>query len=449
MLAITDSFLLRTVPPVVCALFLARCSLNGGEGEDIAGTDTSAGGGDTGAETDTDNDTDTDTDAHTDADADIDADADAGTATSIGIPGTAVETDSDAALFAGLVSACASDGGVSGTVPVPLRETGFRVGAALKASLLALPEYAEVASREFNYVTAVNDMKWESTEPEPGVFTFEAADQVAAFASEHDMLVKGHTLVWHNQLPAWMSELQGESAVRNALTQHIETVVGHFRDEYPGRVVAWDVVNEAVIGPGDPVTLRDSVFYRELGEGYVAEAFHLARQVDPDLQLIYNDYGIEDMGPKSNAAFEWIREMVNAGVPVDGVGFQMHTGVLPGPQGEEFAENLARYTELGLTVNISEMDVSLCQGYETREEALLAQRVRYNDLVSACVQNPRCDAVTFWGFTDAHTWLDRFGPCDGDDFKPWPLLFNESYSRKPAWWGVYDALTGCIQETSD
>ncbi len=375
-------------------------------------------------------------------------DGDAGTATSTGIPGTEVETDSDAALLASLISACASDGGVSETGPVALRGNGFRIGAALKASLLELPEYAEVAAREFNYVTAVNDMKWERTEPEPGVFSFGPADQVVAFASENDMLVKGHTLVWHNQLPDWMSELQGESAVRDALTQHIEMVVSHFRDEYPGRVVAWDVVNEALASQGDTVTHRDAVFYRELGEGYVAEAFHLARQVDPDVQLIYNDYGIEDMGPKSNATFEWIRDMLNAGVPVDGVGFQMHTTVIPGPQGEEFAQNIARYTELGLTVNISEMDVSLCQGYETREEALLAQRVRYNDLVSACVQNPRCDAVTFWGFSDAYTWLDRYGPCDRDDFKPWPLVFSENYSRKPAWWGVYDALTGCIQEAS-
>jgi len=348
----------------------------------------------------------------------------------------------DAARF---VSACASeDAEATGEPPPGLRETGQRVGVALSAARLGDTVYADTAAREFNMVTPENEMKWDAIEPAPGSFRFTAADAIVEFAAEHDMQVRGHTLVWHSQLPDWATELEGAVAVREAMRRHIETTVAHFRDEFPGRVTAWDVVNEALDSNDDEVTYRDSVFYTELGESFVAEAFEMARQADPRALLFYNDYGIESLGAKSQATFEMLRDLVEAGVPIDGIGFQMHTlGIDRGPTRQDFAQNVERYVELGLLVTISEMDVSLCLGFDSPTQALAEQRVRYNQLLGTCLQHPECDSVTLWGVGDSDSWLNSYRPCDNPNFEPWPLAFDDEYQRKPAWSGAFDALTGC------
>lgn len=340
--------------------------------------------------------------------------------------------------------------GSSPELPQTFRETERLVGVAVSATALADPAYAETVAAQFNQLVAENEMKWDAIEPSPGVFDFSRADTIVAFAQEHGMVVRGHTLVWHSQLPAWMQELTGVDAVREAMTRHIQTVVGHFRDTFPGTVVAWDVVNEALNAQGGMAVYRDSPFYRELGEGFIAEAFQIARDTDPDALLYYNDFGVEGTnGAKSNATFDMVSALVAANVPINGMGFQMHTGPLDqGPGAADFQANIARYAALGLQVEVTEMDVTLCS-IGANVLGLELQRYRYNRIVSACFASPACRSISLWGVSDPNSWLNTNGCTQGMimlETQPSPLAFDSSFARKPAWWGVHDALTGCTYQ---
>jgi len=308
------------------------------------------------------------------------------------------------------------------------RIAGRRVGAAVQTSLLAGdPDYSATFQRHFDYATAEWEMKWDVTEPEPGLFDFSRGDQIVDFALARDIQVKGHTLIWHQQLPGWVGELSTPE-LRIAFEDHIREVAGHFS----GRIHAWDVVNEAVADDGSG--LRQTPFLRGLGPGYVAEAFRLAREADPQALLFYNDYGAEGLNAKSDRVYELVRGLVEAGAPVDGVGLQMHVSAAGYPPASDIAANMRRLAELGLLVQITEMDVRIAQLAGTLDGRLERQREVYREIVAVCVAEPACDAVTFWGFTDAHSWVDSFfGPDD-------PLLFDAQYRPKPAFFGVEDAL---------
>ena len=191
---------------------------------------------------------------------------------------------------------------------------------------------------------------------------------------------------------------------------------------------AWDVVNEAVSDDG--AGLRDTVFRQKLGDGYIAEAFRLAREVDPAALLFYNDYGGEGMGAKSNRIFELLRSLLADGVPIDGVGLQMHVSANSRPSDASIAANMRRLADLGLRVHISEMDVKVNGVAGSTDQKLDAQKSAYKSIVAVCLAEPRCEAVPFWGVTDAHSWIA------GDT----PLLFDAQYAPKPAYAGVLDAL---------
>jgi endo-1,4-beta-xylanase len=315
----------------------------------------------------------------------------------------------------------------------PLRDAGAvsgrLVGAAVFSSRLGSDaSYTGAAARHFSYVTAEWEMKWDPVQRTPGAFDFAGADRIVAFAEANGMRVKGHALVWHGATPAWVGALSPPE-LRIAVEDHIRTVAGRYR----GRLWAWDVVNEA-IGDSQP-GLRSTVFSRGLGSDYVAEAFRLARQADPEAELVYNDYGAEGLGRKSNDVYDLVRDLRRRGL-VDGVGLQMHLSAASFPAVADIRANIQRLADLGLQVNISEMDVRVAGVAGDRAAKLERQRQVYRDVVAACVAVPRCEAVTFWGFTDAHSWVDGFfGPDD-------PLLLDEQYRAKPAFFGVQDAFLG-------
>jgi endo-1,4-beta-xylanase len=270
-------------------------------------------------------------------------------------------------------------------------------------------------------------MKWDPVQRQPGVYEFAAADRIVAFAEARGMRVRGHALVWHGATPAWVGALSAPE-LRIAVEDHIRTVAGRYR----GRIYAWDVVNEAVADDGSG--LRDTVFRQKLGEGYIDLAFRAAREADPDVLLVYNDYGAEGRGRKSDAVYDLLRRLRDRGVPVGGVGLQMHVAAQGRPATGEIASNMRRLAELGLLVNISEMDVRIRNVAGDTAARLAVQRREYEEIVTACVAEPRCHAVTFWGFTDRYSWIDSFfGPDD-------PLLFDDAYAAKPAFFGVQDAL---------
>jgi endo-1,4-beta-xylanase len=268
-----------------------------------------------------------------------------------------------------------------------------------------------IITKQFNQISPENLLKFQPVHPAADRYAFEAQDRYVQFGVDRKMQVIGHTLVWHQQTPAWVFQgADGTPADRETLLarmrDHIHTVVGR----YKGKIHGWDVVNEAIddAQPG----LRSTVFSRGLGPGYVAEAFRLARQADPDAQLVYNDYGGEGLNRKSNDVYELVRELKQRGL-VDGVGLQMHVSATSLPPVADIAANIRRLAALGLQVNISEMDVRVRDVPGDAAAKLARQRQVYRDVVAACVAEPRCEAVTFWGFTDAHSWIDgSFGLDD-------------------------------------
>jgi endo-1,4-beta-xylanase len=319
--------------------------------------------------------------------------------------------------------------------PDPLRDAaaaaGKLLGAAIQSSYLSEAPYNATLSRHFSYVTAEYEMKWDPVQRTPGVYDFTGADAIVTFAEARGMRVKGHALVWHGATPAWVSTLS-EPELRIAMEDHIRTVAGRYR----GRVYAWDVVNEAVADEGQPNTggLRNTVFLQGLGPGYIAEAFRLARKAAPDARLYYNEYAIEGSNAKFERMYALVKSLVDDRVPIDGVGFQMHVEGQSYPPASQIARNMQRLAELGLAVNISEMDVRIRLVPGDLATRLETQKRAYREIVGVCVAQPLCDGVTFWGFTDRYSWIDSFfGPDD-------PLLFNEIYGAKPAAYGVQDAL---------
>jgi endo-1,4-beta-xylanase len=343
-----------------------------------------------------------------------------------------------AMIVSAAAMACGKSGPTSPGAPAappasvePLRQAaaaaGKLVGAATQSAFLGTVAHADVVSRHFSYLTAEYEMKWGAIERIRGIRSFSGGDALVAFAQANGLQVKGHALVWHGSVPSWAEPLPAAD-LRTALEDHIRVVGAHYR----GRLLAWDVVNEAVADSG--AGLRDTIFRQRLGDQYIADAFRLAREADPQALLFYNDYGGEGMSQKSNRIYDLVKDLLAQGVPIDGVGLQMHVSVTNRPSDASIAANMRRLADLGLLVNISEMDVRIRDVPGSQQARLEQQRSVYRSIVGLCVAEPRCDAVTFWGVSDAHSWIDaQFGPDD-------PLLFDEQYAPKPAFFGVLDAF---------
>jgi endo-1,4-beta-xylanase len=258
-----------------------------------------------------------------------------------------------------------------GTEADPLRDAattaGRLVGAAVQAGYLGDPRYSAVLSRHFNYLTAEYEMKWGSTGQSPGAENYGAGDAIASYAQSRNMQLKGHALIWHGSTPAYLSGLSAAD-FRIAFEQHIRATADHYR----GRVLAWDVVNEAIADDGSG--LRDTIFRQKLGDDYIADAFRLAREADPSALLFYNDYGGEGSGSKSNRIYELVKGLLAQRVPIDGVGLQMHVTATGRPSDGSLAANMRRLADLGLLVNISEMDVRIRDVPGSTQARLDAQR---------------------------------------------------------------------------
>jgi endo-1,4-beta-xylanase len=330
----------------------------------------------------------------------------------------------------------------AGTENPPLRAAAEaahkRIGTALMSGRLNDPAVRALLARQFDSLTPENEMKWASVEPQPGVFAFAAGDRLVAFAHENDLRMRGHTLIWHMQLPGWARRLPRDE-LRAALDRHITGVAGHWR----GQIGAWDVVNEA-LADGDSGALRADSPFTALGPDFIDQAFRLAHQADPQAQLFYNDYEIEGVGvAKSEAAFALCKRLKEAGVPITGIGFQMHVDPRHWPPVDAIRANIARYAALGLLVEFTEMDVPVGELPGSAEQKLDQQRVIAHDIVAACVAESACAAVTFWGLTDRDSWLNdpQWGKLRGSGPHR-PLLFDAQLHPKPIVQGLLAAFAG-------
>ena len=312
------------------------------------------------------------------------------------------------------------------------------LGCAVNAAYLGEAAYTTAVAREFNMLEPEDAMKWEVVHPEAHRFDFGPGDRIVSFAEAHAMKVRGHTLVWHKQLPPWLSD-KGHAATDlfELLHEHIRQVVTHYR----GRVFAWDVANEAFDENGRlRSTLwldRPGIGLQERGTAYIEQAFRWAREADPDALLFYNDAEAEEVNVKSDAIYAMVRDFRSRGVPIDGVGMQMHVTV-NGVNVKSIRENLERFTALGVQVHITEMDVALQVAASGAASAsdLERQAQVYEEITQACLAFKGCTALEAWGVTDKYSWIGHHSAGKQGA----ALLLDRSYHAKPAYYAVGRAL---------
>ncbi len=316
-----------------------------------------------------------------------------------------------------------------------------------------------IIASQFNAISPENVLKWERVHPRPDTYDFMLPDQYVALGEKHHMFIVGHTLVWHNQVPAWVfRDEKGNLVDRETLLQrmreHIHTVVGR----YKGRIHSWDVVNEALNEDG---TLRQSLWLKIIGEDYIEKAFQYAHEADPQAQLTYNDYSLENSAKRSGA-IALLRKLKEEGIPITTVGLQGHDS-LTWPSLEDEDVTIAAFAKLGLKVAISELDIDVlpkANKQQTAEVSLHIQQdparnpyagglpdavqqqlaKRYADLFEIYWKHRDVvSRVTFWGLTDGDSWLNNW-PIRGRT--SYPLLFDRSGQPKPALTAVIHVAAG-------
>ncbi len=312
------------------------------------------------------------------------------------------------------------------------------------------PRGDPIIKAQFNSISPENVLKWESVHPQPDRYDFEAADRYVAFGETNHMFIIGHTLVWHNQTPAWVFQAAGgtnavdRDTLLARMRDHIHRVVGR----YKGRIKGWDVVNEAINEDG---TWRQTPWYQIIGEEFVAKAFQFAHEADPEAELYYNEFALE-IAPKRNGVIALIRKLQAQGVPITGIGSQMHVW-MDWPTAAATDDSLTELAKLGLKINVTELDVSLLpdarryRGADLTTNAAMRAELdlypnglpgslqeaftkRYADLFGVFLKHRGLiDRVTFWGVTDADTWLNYWPVHPRTDY---PSLFDRQGRTKPA-----------------
>lgn len=315
-----------------------------------------------------------------------------------------------------------------------LKDMPFPFGAAVNASLLrSNASYKALVVKEFSSITAENAMKFGTLHPAENTYNWADADEIVALAQANGKRIHGHTLNWYKSLPTWVTNFQGDTqAWENLLKTHIQTVVGHFK----GKVASWDVVNEAFEDDG---TYRNSIWLQKLGTDYIARAFQYARQADPDAQLFYNDYGHEYSTAKRTAILNLVTSLKTRGIPIDGLGLQMHTRYNQTDANISSAITSAAAT--GLKVHISELDIALNpdNNQALTYTASLAdqQAAKYKSIVKMYYAIPKAQqfGITIWNVTDGDSWIPvEYNRPD------WPLPFDRNYQRKAAYQGILDGV---------
>jgi endo-1,4-beta-xylanase len=332
-------------------------------------------------------------------------------------------------------------------------EHDFLIGAAVNPAQFCESNSAEAAllKQQFNSITPENALKWEKVHPEPGSFDFTLADRFVAFGESNQLVLIGHTLVWHSQTPRWVFRgPHGQPATREELLlrmrEHIMAVVGRYR----GRIKGWDVVNEAVAENG---ALRKTPWLAAIGEDYLVQAYQFAHAADPAAELYYNDYGLENPAKRAGA-LALIKKLQAAGVKIAGVGLQGHYRLEANmPTTQEVADTIADFAKLGVKVMITELDIDVLPSAHASLNADVATSIqaeqrfnpyakglppavqqqlaaRYAALFAVFLKHrDTVERVTFWGVTDADSWLNNW-PMVGRT--SYPLLFDRAGRPKPA-----------------
>jgi len=337
----------------------------------------------------------------------------------------------------------------------------FLVGAALNQGQFSEQDArsAAIVKTQFNTISPENILKWESVHPQPGKFNFDAPDRYVAFGEKNKMVIIGHTLVWHNQTPKWVFEDEKGNPVSREvllerLREHITAVVGR----YKGRIKGWDVVNEAI---NDDGTMRQTQWYKIIGDDYIAKAFEFAHDADPKAELYYNDYSLEN-DAKRKGVIALVKKLQAAKIPVHAVGSQEHDK-MDWPTVDQLDNTISELAALGVRVNITELDIDVlpsasdyrgadvtanfelneklnpyAKGLPDQMQQQLAKR--YAELFKVFLKHQKSiDRVTFWCVTDGDSWLNGW-PVKGRT--SYPLLFGRDGKPKPAFNAVIQTVKG-------
>lgn len=337
-------------------------------------------------------------------------------------------------------------------------ENKFFIGAAINEStILGKDDKSyQIVNNQFNSITPENSLKWMYIQPKPNQFDFNTADQYVQMGLDNGMYIIGHALVWHAQLAEFMQETKNKNEFRSHVENHINRLV----KRYKGKIDAWDVVNEAFEEDGK---LRNSIFYKNMGENYIEEVFKLAEKLDPEADLIYNDYNLYKP-KKRNAVIEMVKQFKANGTKISGVGVQAHWG-LNYPTIDEIEQIIYDFHIAGVSVSFTELDISVLPnpwelvGAEVNQnfskfegdpkmnpypdnlpnEVALKLANRYYDIFRLFVKHSdKIERVTFWGVTDKYSWLNDW-PIKGRI--NYPLLYDRNYKSKEAYRKVLQVKT--------
>ncbi|RZS89528.1 endo-1,4-beta-xylanase [Motilibacter rhizosphaerae] len=325
----------------------------------------------------------------------------------------------------------------------------LKIGSAIIPFDLDNPAYAKVAGEQFSSVTPGNEMKWETVEPTRGTYDWSKADRLVSFAEAHGQQVRGHVLLWHNQLPGWLTSGVADGSItkaqlRDLLQKHITDEVAHFK----GKIWQWDVANEFFADSWSPQPLAngmngDDFWVKNLGTGIVADAFRWAHAADPKALLFYNDYnitGADGTNAKFQAAYDFVKSLKEQGVPIDGVGEQGHLDTQYGFP-TKMQQDLQAFADLGLRVAITEADVRTFveqtddKQTPTDQLAMSAQPFYYDQMLKACLAVRSCISFTVWGFGEADSWVPGWFTGEG-----YAGIYNTDVQPKTAYYTLQQDL---------
>ncbi len=348
---------------------------------------------------------------------------------------------------ASALAACSADTKTTGIKPdtthtinpdtMPLRyyaQAKSRYIGTAAGSMLSMPGDSgtllrTIAAREFSMLWTGTYMKMDYLRPNRGTYNYTTADNLLAWAQQNGMVMRGHTLVWHSQVPSWVTNGNFPADTLKAiLLDHMRQVMTHFK----GKLVAWDVVNEAM---GDDANMRQTIWYNAIGPDYIKLAYDSAHAFDPGTPLYYNDYNIETINNKSTAVYNMLADLKARGAPIDGIGFRFHFDAASAPTTAAIVANFQRFAALGLKIQITEADMHVrVQGGLASLADQLAQATAYENMVNACLAVSACNAIEIEGTYDGQAWVN--------DPANWgaPVLYDIHMQPKPAYYRVKAAL---------
>lgn len=342
-------------------------------------------------------------------------------------------------VTASLAAALLSTVSFVDALPKPDKKVGLNVGAkksgllyfgtAIDSPGLANSTYMAIANdlKEFGQVTPANGQKWMFTEPARGVFNWTDGDAIIAPALKRGAKTRCHNLVWHSQLPEWLtSQTWDKATLISILENHIKNQVTHYKRQ----CYAWDVVNEAFEEDG---SYRKTIFLDTIGPEYIELAFKYARKYDPTAKLYYNDYNMESINNKTKAVAELVKTFQKKRIPIDGIGMQAHFIVGSSPTYQQQVDNMRQFTKLGLEVAYTELDVRMVLPDDAAKTAQQAKD--YAAAARACIDVEDCVGITVWDFYDPFSWVPYTFTGQGN-----ADLWYGNFTKKPAYDAIIDVL---------